>query len=145
VFPFDYLYTSYSFHPCVQPTEQTPAPGAVERDQPQLGTDQVAAAHQPVEEETGPISNLNQESNLPHEEMHDPELQESQFGADEETPGQTEAPSKQEREHAELDPALIGIVAASAGRMDKTTTQQQPQFDTKSVAKEFVGDATAAI
>ncbi len=66
--------------------EQTPALGAVEGDQPQLGTDQVAAAHQPVEEETGPTSNLNQESNLPQEEMHDPELQESQFGADEETP-----------------------------------------------------------
>ncbi len=45
--------------------EQTPAPGAVEGDQPQLSTYQVAAAHQPVEEETSPISNLNQESNLP--------------------------------------------------------------------------------
>jgi hypothetical protein len=67
--------------------EQTPAPGAIEGDQPQLGTDQVAAAHQPIEEETGPTSNLNQESNLPQEEMHDPELQESQFGANEETPG----------------------------------------------------------
>ncbi len=54
--------------------EQTPTPGAVEGDQPQLGTDQVAAAHQPVEEETGPTSNLNQESNLSQEEMHDPEL-----------------------------------------------------------------------
>jgi len=32
--------------------------------------------------------------------MHDPELQESQFGVDEETPGQTGAPSEQEREHA---------------------------------------------
>jgi len=54
--------------------------------------------------------------------MHDPELQESQFGADEETPEQTGAPSEQEREHAELDLALIGTVAAAAGRMDKTTT-----------------------
>ncbi len=57
--------------------EQTPAPGAIEGDQPQLGIDQVVATHQPVEEETGPTSNLNQESNLPQEEMHDPELQES--------------------------------------------------------------------
>jgi hypothetical protein len=65
---------------------------------------------------------LNQESNLPQEEMHDPELQESQFGVDEETPGQTGAPSKQEREHAELDPVLIGTTAAAVGRMDKTTT-----------------------
>jgi len=39
--------------------EQTPAPGAVKGDQPQLGTDQVAAAHQLVEEETNPTSNLN--------------------------------------------------------------------------------------
>jgi hypothetical protein len=54
--------------------EQTPALGAVEGDQPQLGTDQVAATHQPVEEETSPTSNLNQELNLPQEEMHDPEL-----------------------------------------------------------------------
>jgi hypothetical protein len=54
--------------------------------------------------------------------MHDPELQESQFGVDEETPGQTGAPSKQEREHAELDPVLIGTTAAAVGRMDKTTT-----------------------
>jgi hypothetical protein len=54
--------------------EQTRAPGAVEGDQPQLGTDQVIAVHQPVEEETGPTSNLNQESNLPQEDMHDPEL-----------------------------------------------------------------------
>ncbi|CAM6034978.1 unnamed protein product [Sphagnum compactum] len=128
--------------------EQTPAPGAVEEDQPQLGTDQVAAAHQPVEEETGPTSNLNQESNLPQEEMHDPELQESQFGADEETPGQTRAPSEREREHAELDPALIGTAAAAAaaaGKMDETTTQQQPHFDTESAAEESVGDATAAV
>ncbi len=88
---------------------------------------------------------MNQESNLPQEEMHDPELQESQFGADEETPKQTGAPSEQEREHAKLDPALIGTVAAAAGRMDKTTTQQQPQFDTESAAKESVGDATAAV
>jgi hypothetical protein len=57
--------------------EQTLAPGPVEGDQPQLGTDQVAAAHQPVDKETGPTSNLNQESNLPQEEMHDHELQES--------------------------------------------------------------------
>jgi len=57
--------------------EQTLAPGAVEGDQPQLGTDQVATTHQPVEEETGPTSNLNQESNLPQEEMHDLELHES--------------------------------------------------------------------
>jgi hypothetical protein len=54
--------------------EQTLTLGVVEGDQPQLGTDQVAAAHQPVEEEIGPTSNLNQESNLPQEEMHDPEL-----------------------------------------------------------------------
>ncbi len=39
---------------------------------------------------------------------------------------------------------LIGTTVA-AGRMDKTTTQQQPQFDTESVAKESVGDATAAV
>jgi hypothetical protein len=77
--------------------------------------------------------------------MHDPELQESQFGADEETPEQTGAPSEQEREHAKLDPALIGTVVAAAGRMDKTTTQQQPQFDTESAAGESVGDATAAV
>ncbi len=63
--------------------EQTLAPGTVEGDQPQLSTDQVAVAHQPVEAETGPTSNLNQESNLPQEEMHDPKLQELQFGADE--------------------------------------------------------------
>ncbi len=125
--------------------EQTPALGAVEGDQPQLSTDQVAAAHQPVEEETGPTNNLKQESNLPQEEMHDLELQESQFGADEKTPGQTGAPSEQERKHAELDPVLIGTVAAAAGRMDKTTTQQQPQFDTESAVEEFVGDATAVV
>ncbi len=77
--------------------------------------------------------------------MHDLELQESQFGADEEPPGQTGAPSEQEREHAELDPVLIKTAAATAGRMDKTTTQQQPQFDTESAAEEFVGDATATI
>jgi hypothetical protein len=77
--------------------------------------------------------------------MHDHELQESQFGADEETPGQTRAPSEQEREHAKLDPALIGTAAAAASRMDKTTTQQQPQFDTESAAEEYVGDATAAV
>jgi len=53
--------------------------------------------------------------------MHDPKLQESQFGADEETLGQTGAPSEQEREHAELDLALIGT-AVVASRMDKTTT-----------------------
>jgi len=76
--------------------------------------------------------------------MHDPELQESQFGADEETPGQTRAPSEQEREHAELDLALIGTAAAT-GRMDKTTTQQQPQFDTESATEESVGDVTAAV
>jgi hypothetical protein len=35
--------------------EQTPAPGVVEGDQLQLGTDQVAVAHQLVEEETGPL------------------------------------------------------------------------------------------
>ncbi|CAK9204070.1 unnamed protein product [Sphagnum troendelagicum] len=123
--------------------EQTPAPGAVEEDQPQLGTDQVAAAHQPVEEQTGPTSNLNQESNLPQEEMHDPVLEESQFGADEETPAQTGAPSEQEREHAELDPALIGTAAAAAaGKRDQTTTQQQPQFDTES---ESLWDPTAAV
>jgi hypothetical protein len=127
--------------------EQTPAPGVVEEDQPQLGTDQVAAAHQPVEEETGPTSNLNQESNLPQEETHDPVLQESQFRADEETPAQTGAPSEQEREHAELDPALIGTAAAAAaaGKRDETTTQQQPQFDTESAAEESLGDPTAAV
>ncbi len=59
---------------------------------------------------------------MPQEEMHDPEVQESQFGADEETPGQTGAPFEQEREHAELDPVLIETAAAAAGRMDKTTT-----------------------
>jgi hypothetical protein len=75
--------------------------------------------------------------------MHDPELQESQFGADEESPEQIGAPSEQEREHAELDPVLIGT-AAAAGRMDKTTTQQ-PQFDTESAAEESVGDVTAAV
>ncbi len=128
--------------------EQTPAPGAVEEDQPQLGTDQVAAAHQPVEEATGPTSNLNQESNVPQEEMHDPVLPESQFGADEETPAQTGAPSEQEREHAERDPALIGtaaVAAAAAGKRDETTTQQQPQFDTESAAEESLGDPTAAV
>jgi hypothetical protein len=57
--------------------------------------------------------------------MHDPELQESQFGVDEETPMQTGAPYEQERKQAKLDPVLIGT-AAAAGRMDKTTTQQQP-------------------
>jgi len=57
--------------------------------------------------------------------MHDPKLQESQFGVDEETPKQTGAPYEQERKHAELDPVLIGTVAA-ASRMDKTTTHQQP-------------------
>jgi len=76
--------------------------------------------------------------------MHDPELQESQFGVDEETPGQTGAPSEQEREHAELDLVLIGT-AVAASRMDKTTTQQQPQFNTENVAEESVGDATAAV
>ncbi len=39
---------------------------------------------------------------------------------------------------------LIGTVA-TAGRMDKTTTQQQPQFDTESAPEESVGDATAAV
>ncbi len=68
-----------------------------------------------------------------------------QFGANEETPGQTEAPSEQERKHAELDPALIRTATAATGRMDKTTTQQQPQFDTESATEEFVGDATAAV
>jgi hypothetical protein len=132
--------------PAYDELEQTPAPGAVEEDQPQLGTDQVAAAHQPVKEETGPTSNLNQESNLPQEEIHDPVLEESQFGADEETPAQTGAPSEQEREHAELDPALIGTAAAAAaGKRDETTTQQQPQFDTESAAEESLGDPTAAV
>jgi hypothetical protein len=88
---------------------------------------------------------LNQESNLPQEEMHDPKLQESQFGAYEETPRQIKAPSEQEREHAELDLALIRTAATAVGRMDKTTTQQQPQFDTESAAEESVGDATAAV
>jgi hypothetical protein len=128
--------------------EQTPAPGAVEENQAELGTDQVVAAHQPVEEETGPTSNLNQESNLPQEEIHDPVLQESQFGADEETPAQTGAPSEQEREHAELDPALIGTAAAAtaaAGKRGGTITQQQPQFDTESPAEESLGDTTAAV
>jgi hypothetical protein len=134
--------------PAYDELEQTPAPGAVEEDQPQLGTDQVAEAHQPVKEETGPTSNLNQESNLPQEEIHDPVLEESQFGADEETPAQTGAPSEQEREHAELDPALIGTAAAAAaaaGKRDETTTQQQPQFDTESAAEESLGDPTAAV
>jgi hypothetical protein len=77
--------------------------------------------------------------------MHDPELQESQFGADEETPKQTGAPSEQEKEHAELDHVLIGTAVAAAGRMDKTTTQQQPKFDTESAAEESIGDATTAV
>jgi len=56
--------------------------------------------------------------------MHDPKLQESQFGVDEKNPRQTGAPSEQEREHVELYPMLIGTAAAAAavGRMDKTTT-----------------------
>jgi hypothetical protein len=77
--------------------------------------------------------------------MHDLELQESQFGADEETPRQTGAPSEQEREHAKLDPVMIETAAAVAGRMDKTNTQQQPQFDTESAVEESVGDATAVV
>jgi hypothetical protein len=78
--------------------------------------------------------------------MHDPKLQESQFGANEETPRQTGAASEQEREHAKLDLVLIGTVSAVAGRMDKTTTQQQPQFDTESAAEESVGASpTAAV
>jgi hypothetical protein len=77
--------------------------------------------------------------------MHDHELQESQFGANEETPRQTGAPSEQEKEHAELDRVLIETAAVVAGRMDKTTTQQQPQFDTKSAAKEYVGDVTTVV
>jgi hypothetical protein len=77
--------------------------------------------------------------------MHDPELQELQFGANEETPRQTGAPSEQEKEHAELDLVLIGTAAAAAGRMDKTTTQQQSQFDIESAAEESVGDATTAV
>ncbi len=40
---------------------------------------------------------------------------------------------------------LIETVAAAAGRMDKTTTQQQPQFDIESAAEESVGDATAVV
>jgi len=40
---------------------------------------------------------------------------------------------------------LIGTVVAVAGRMDKTTTQQQPQFNTKSAVEESVGDAIAAV
>jgi hypothetical protein len=52
--------------------------------------------------------------------MHDPKLQESQFKANEETPGQTGAPSEQKKEHVELDLVLIGTVV---GRMDKTATQ----------------------
>jgi len=40
---------------------------------------------------------------------------------------------------------LIGTATAAAGRMDKTTTQQQPQFDTESAAEESVRDATAAV
>jgi hypothetical protein len=77
--------------------------------------------------------------------MHDPELQESQFGADEETPRRIGAPSEQERKHAKLDHVLIETIAVAVGRMDKTTTQQQPQFDTESAAEEFVGDAAAAV
>jgi hypothetical protein len=69
-----------------------------------------------------------------------------QFEADEETPGQTGAPSEQEREHAELNHVLIGIAAAVvAGRMDKTTIQQQPQFDTENATEESVGDTTATV
>ncbi len=77
--------------------------------------------------------------------MHDLELQELQFGADEETSRQTGAPFEQEREHAKLDHVLIKTVAVAAGRMDKTTTQQQPQFDTESAVEEFVGDVTAVV
>jgi hypothetical protein len=40
---------------------------------------------------------------------------------------------------------LIEIAAAVAGRMDKTTTQQQPQFDIENAAEEFVGDATTVV
>ncbi len=77
--------------------------------------------------------------------MHDNERQESQFGADEETSRLTRAPSEQEREHAELNHVLIRTVVAAAGRMDTTTTQQQPQFDTENAAEESVGDATTAV
>jgi hypothetical protein len=47
--------------------------------------------------------------------------------------------------HAKLDLVLIETAAATAGRMDKTTTQQQPQFDTESAAEESVGDVTAVV
>ncbi len=40
---------------------------------------------------------------------------------------------------------LIGTATVAAGRMDKTTTQQQPQFDTESAAAESVGDATTTV
>ncbi len=40
---------------------------------------------------------------------------------------------------------LIRTAATAASRMDKTTTQQQLQFDTESAAEEFVGDATAVV
>jgi hypothetical protein len=40
---------------------------------------------------------------------------------------------------------LIRTVVAAAGRMDTTTTQQQPQFDTENAAEESVGDATTAV
>jgi hypothetical protein len=40
---------------------------------------------------------------------------------------------------------LIGTIVVTAGKMDKTTTQQQLQFDTESAAEEFVGDATATV
>jgi len=66
--------------------------------------------------------------------MHDPELQESQFGADEETPGQTGAPSEQEREHAELDQTQLG------------TDDQLPIEDTPALGREqeTIGSATKA-
>jgi len=65
---------------------------------------------------------------MPQEEMHDPKLQESQFGADEETPEQTGAPSEQEREHAELDPALIGTTVAATGNNNNRSSTLKVQL-----------------
>jgi len=60
-------------------------------------------------------------------------------------PGKLEHHSNKKKKHAELDPVLNGTAAVAASRMDKTTTQQQPQFDTESAAEESVGDATAVV
>jgi hypothetical protein len=59
--------------------------------------------------------------------------------------GKPEHHPNKKKKHAELDHVLIGTATAAAGRMDKTTTQQQPQFDTESVVEESVGDATTIV